>query len=181
MHVRAIRSALATAFIVGSSFAALPTAHAATVVNFDGLNAPNTFGATLALNHYANLTFAGTGGAANGGGVLNSGASFGVNGYSAPNFLAFNCNAHYNDGGIAKAPEKINLKGLKSGVSFTVGSNEPGAQVKATGKGSGPAEVHTLALTPTLQTVTFSSAVKTITIAPVGVTCIFVVDDLTYS
>ncbi|MCF7811955.1 carboxypeptidase-like regulatory domain-containing protein, partial [bacterium] len=42
-----------------------------------------------------------------GGGVINQAGNFGVNGHSAPNFLAFNTRGQFPNGGVARPPEFI--------------------------------------------------------------------------
>ena len=95
----------------GFAWAAAPAGAATTSVsiNFDGFSAPCNFDQTVALTtQYTSqgVRFSGPG-AYNGGGVLNECGNFGVSGYSAPNFLAFNNTAHFSDGGTPKGPELI--------------------------------------------------------------------------
>src|ERR1041385_3186721 len=71
--------------------------------------APGNVDQTVALTtQYSSqgVRFSGPG-AYNGGGVLNECGNFGVSGYSAPNFLAFNNGAHFINGGTPVGPELI--------------------------------------------------------------------------
>ncbi len=112
--------------------------------------------------------------------MLNSSSGFGVTGFSPPNFLAFNCHSRLADGGIPKAPETIDLGAVHHGVSINLGDSTAGAvQVKGTG-GSGT-ENHSVTLGAAMQTVAFSHTVRTITLTPLGSTCEFVADDITFS
>src|SRR5438552_522217 len=82
---------------------------ATNLINFDDLAAPTGFISTTRLtNRYQSLgvIFEGPGGL-DGGAVLNENSSFGVSGYSRPNFLAFNTNVMMSDGGLARGPETI--------------------------------------------------------------------------
>jgi len=95
----------------GFAWAAAPAGAGTTAVsiNFDGFTAPCNFDQTVALTtQYSSqgVRFSGPG-AYNGGGVLNECGNFGVSGYSAPNFLAFNNGAHFINGGTPVGPELI--------------------------------------------------------------------------
>lgn len=79
------------------------------LLNFDEINAPCGFSDTQALGmQYINLLAVFEGPAAgDGGGILDMCGGFSVNGFSEPNFLAFNCDALFEDGGTPRGPEKI--------------------------------------------------------------------------
>jgi hypothetical protein len=54
--------------------------------------------------------------------ILDEGAGFGVSGYSAPNFLAFNSSSILSDGGVPGPPEEILFFGHASYVEIFAGS-----------------------------------------------------------
>ncbi len=126
-------TALATV-VAGLAFAGTPpaSAQASSIgINFDNHGAPCDFIDTHALHsQYAaqGVLFAGPGpGLANGGGVLNECGNFGVTGFSAPNFLAFNSGAPFADGGLPEPPETIAFtSGPVSHVQINAGSAEGG-------------------------------------------------------
>ncbi len=79
-------------------------------VNFDIVAAPSAFLSTTALRDtFAKFgaKFRGPGTSPDGGAVLNEGSNFFVSGYSARNFLAFNCGATLSNGAIPQFPERV--------------------------------------------------------------------------
>jgi hypothetical protein len=151
-------------------------------VNFDNIIQPDLFDQTTRLYKLDGVTFSG------GGAVLNEGGSFGVTGYSSPNFLAFNCNASTEDPGTARLPETISLGGVNhTAVSLKVGSAASAGAIlrlHATRNGGG-AQDRLVTLGTAMQTVSFSIPVKAIKITTASGSpvpgCVLVVDDLHYS
>lgn len=165
--------------------AALPASAGDTAgsINFDDVEAPCNFLDTQALrNEYAALGvhFRGND-ALNGGGILNECGNFGVTGYSAPNFLAFNPAAHYGDGGIPATPEYIVFDNTVRGVRLKAGAPSGGTlRVIAYDVNRHPLGSKTLAMTPDLQTITIvAQGIKAVVIkAQLDPDDFFVVDDL---
>jgi len=93
-------------------------------IDFDETPQPFGFMLTIALtDEYIGLGVAFSGpNPGDGGGVLNEGGNFGVSGYSAPNFLAFNCDVEFMDGGTPRGPERLDFTVLVTTVSALVGS-----------------------------------------------------------
>ncbi len=100
-------------------------------INFDNVTAPCAFASTGPLrNEYSGqgVTFAGPD--ANGGGaILDQCSNFGVSGFSAPNFLAFNSGATMQNGGIPRTPETMTFSSPMSAVSILVGSADESSLV----------------------------------------------------
>lgn len=112
-----------------AALTAFPPPANAIVINFDDVAAPCSFIETTALrDQYAGLGVLFMGPALNdGGGVLNQCSNFGVGGYSAPNFLAFNTILSFINGGIPRPPETITFVNgarhvqVNAGTSINVG------------------------------------------------------------
>ena len=118
---RAFRTALLL-FLFRATAAPSPDAQA-TLINFDDVAAPTGFSDTQALrNQYAGsgLIFSAPGN--DGGARLDEGGVFAVTGYSPPNFLAFNAEAFYLNGGIPRTPETLTFAVPMTGVQFKAGS-----------------------------------------------------------
>jgi hypothetical protein len=101
-----------------------PAPAGSVIIDFDDLPQPPVFLETTALrDEYAGLgvTFSGPN-PLDGGAILDQESNFVVSGYSAPNFLAFNCDSHLSDGGIPTAPERLTFSSLVSFVGINVGS-----------------------------------------------------------
>ncbi len=100
-----------------------------TEINFDDMfGAPTGFSAVLPLhNEYTGygITFWGPT-ADDGGAILDEGSSFGVTGYSPPNFLAFNTGATLANGGTPQGPEDIYFDPPVSYVEILAGSSAAG-------------------------------------------------------
>lgn len=97
-------------------------------INFDDVSAPSLFSQTVALtSQYASLgvIFAGPGGK-DGGAIVNQSGNFGVSGYSAPNFLAFNSTASLSDGGRPIGPETISFAHPVRSVQIKAGHSSGG-------------------------------------------------------
>ena len=98
-------------------------------MNFDDVTAPCYFDETVPLTKaYASqgVLFKGPS-KKDGGAILNECSNFGVSGYSSPNFLAFNVTASYDNGGVARGPERITFTGgPMSHVQLRVGSGSGG-------------------------------------------------------
>lgn len=97
--------------------AALVSPAAAFDVNFDELTAPCGFAQTTKFKKDHGVRFMGSGA------VLNECANFQVTGYSAPNFLAFNCAARLSTGAKAQLPETMTTKYDASSISFLIASD----------------------------------------------------------
>ncbi|MFO0981451.1 MAG: hypothetical protein U1E76_06800 [Planctomycetota bacterium] len=78
-------------------------------ISFDDVPAPCLFKHATALrDEYQNLGVHFRGPASqDGGAILNECGGFSVQGYSPPNFLAFNVNSELSDGGVPRPPEEI--------------------------------------------------------------------------
>jgi len=80
------------------------------VIDFDDAAAPCTHTLAVALrDEYAALGvhFSSSAGPNDGGAILDECSNYGVTGFSAPNFLAFNSNNTMSDGGVPRTPEVI--------------------------------------------------------------------------
>jgi len=177
--------ALLTALVAPPAFGAVPVRNGVRAgrvtpsvvgnTNFDNIAAPSLFSDTVRLYKLDGVSFKG------GGAVLNSSGGFGVTGFSAPNFLAFNCNSATEDPGVPELPETINLGSNRTAVSLKIGSlASAGLIVKLTGKGSAGSESHQIGLTAALTTVTFTKPIKTIKVTS-STACVLVIDDLKYT
>jgi len=100
-----------------------------TVINFDDVTAPCSFAETTHLSEqYAPLGvhFHGPGGN-DGGAILNQCGNFGVPAASGVNFLAFNRDVLWPNGGVPKDPETILFDYLMTDVSiYAAGGFNPG-------------------------------------------------------
>jgi hypothetical protein len=114
---------VAAVFVV-DNLAYIPEAYPL-LVDFDDVSAPCGFISTTALTDrywMHGVTFSGPA-LKDGGAILNECGGFGVNGHSAPNFLAFNSNSSLSDGGIPRQPESILFQFPVSFVQLYVGSS----------------------------------------------------------
>jgi len=105
----------------------LPLPEGAVVVNFDDLGPrPCVASATLAFRDELvseGVRFRGVPLASpHGGGVFDQCSNFGVTGYSPPNFMGFNREAIFADGGIERLPERIIFTSTVSSVQINAGS-----------------------------------------------------------
>jgi hypothetical protein len=120
--------ALAGGVIFGTGPVAALSVAPSITINFDDGVRPCNFSDTVALStRYVSLgvRFAGGKGPGSddGGGVLNQCGSFGVTGFSEPNFLAFNpFGDRLADGGIPAAPEMVQFQNPVSHVDILAGS-----------------------------------------------------------
>lgn len=157
----------------------------AMVINFDDVTSPCVFADTHALREeYAGLGVHFLGNAPlNGGGNLNECGGFSVTGHSAPNFLAFNSDSSYMDGGIPTLPETITFDtpltffaakmGSASGAGYPATLTAYGADGQVLGSSS-------LTLTAQLEYATISAAgIYTVEIS--GAMAVLVVDDIAFS
>ena len=97
-------------------------------IDFDDGTQPCNFDQTVALtNEYSALgvVFSGPGGN-DGGAILDECGNFGVSGYSAPNFLAFNTGANLSNGGIPRGPETLTFSVAVDTVAINGGSASAG-------------------------------------------------------
>jgi hypothetical protein len=111
------------------------------------------------------------------GALLNECANFGVTGFSAPNFLAWNCNVNIG-GTTASLPVVFQFSNLVRGVSLKVGSNIAGS-AKLVGLSSSGAVVakHTVTLTSAMQSIIVRQT-RQIKSAQLTGPCIMIADDL---
>ena len=114
-----------------AALTAIPPPPGAIVISFDDVTAPCNFGDTTALRDaYAGLGVLFMGPAVNdGGGIVNECGGWGVSGYSPPNFLGFNQNAFFSDGGIPRPPETIMFINGANYVQVNVGSCSGAGQI----------------------------------------------------
>jgi hypothetical protein len=97
------------------------------LINFDDVTAPCVFADTVALREeYAaqGVHFLAPA-PLDGGGRLDECGNFGVSGHSSPNFLAFNKDALYSDGGVPKSPQGVLFDSTYSRVQVKAGSVFP--------------------------------------------------------
>lgn len=125
---------------------------ASRTINFDDAAAPSSFASTTPLgSEYAALgvSFAGSG-PGSGGARLNSGGGFGVTGFSAPNFLAFNTGVGYPGGGSTGGPETITFASPAHSVSIAGGQGTSGTMTVTAYDGTTAVSAVTRASTPAL-------------------------------
>jgi len=163
------------------SLSTIPAA-ASNIINFDSVGAPPLFLETVALRFVGDVSFNGSSlKPLNGGAIVNEGGNFGVTGYSAPNFLAFNCGAVMSDGGIPQLPEVIRFPEEVTGVSLKIGTGIlSGKRVTLSGIGSLGIEDRTVLLSSALKTVRFTKPLTHISMRGLSGACILVVDDITW-
>ncbi|TDM05833.1 MAG: hypothetical protein C4K60_14130 [Ideonella sp. MAG2] len=151
---------------------------ATNLINFDTITAPDLFISTTALVSVGTVQFNGSSTQPlDGGAVLNSSSNFSVTGYSAPNFLAFNCNTTMADGGVPRLPEVIRFASEVSQVSLKIGSGiDVGAKVTMFGIGSQGVEKKVVTLAAALKTIKFSKPLTHVMMSAGA--CKFVVDDI---
>jgi hypothetical protein len=130
---------------------------------FTNFDPPSLFSQSLPLsgfylNSKTKLKFL-----AGNGGVLNYNSNFGVSGFSAPNFLAFNCTTKNLDNTIPQLPMRIAFSSAVSSVSMMVG-NSPGGIVTL----AGYADTSSTILVATDST-TAQAALQTLTVARPGI------------
>ncbi len=99
-----------------------------TLINFDNIDAPDFFiNTNPCQNEYNGYSIDFEGPSINdGGAILNEGSSFGVTGYSPPNFLAFNTGSMMANGGVPQGPETIYFYETVSYVEMLAGSANAG-------------------------------------------------------
>ncbi len=162
---------------------ATPPPPGAVVINFDDVGAPCSFGETVALrDQYAaqGVLFMGPA-PLDGGGILDQCSNFGVSGYSPPNFLAFNQNSNFSDGGIPRPPEIITFTNGAGYVQVNAGSGSGAGQIvtmeafDAAGSSLGS---DSLTLAPTLDTLSITAT--GIAYVVIDGPAVFVLDDLAF-
>ena len=157
----------------------------ATLITFDTdaggtpLAAPPIFSQASPLTtFYASLgaTWAG------GGAVLNQNGGFGVSGFSAPNFLAYNSTANFNGGGAVQNSDTVTFATPQGTVSFLVGANAaPGLTFTATAfdLAMNIVDLQPITLSPSLQLLTLSgSAIASVAYSSQN--AVFVIDNLNF-
>jgi len=158
---------------------------AATLLNFDGVGAACGFSDTAAARNEfigSGVTFSAPG--HDGGAILDQCGVFAVTGHSPPNFLAFNVDGFYLNGGIPRPPQTVRFSPAVSGVCFRAGSGfRPGSRLTldAFDAADNALGRRSLILTPALAAIGLTSpsiAKVVITFdAPSGT---FVLDDLAF-
>ena len=116
------------------------------------------------------------------GAVLNQCSNFGVSGFSAPNFLAWNCNARNVDGTRPVLPAEIKFLRPMSRVSVKVGSSANAgstATLRVYNAAHSQIGSTSVSLTPAMQTL--SVGVVGIRYAILSGPCVMVADDLVYA
>ncbi len=161
-----------------------PILQANTLINFDNVSQPCGFSSATALrNEYqaVGVLFNGPGGN-NGGAILNECGGFSVNGYSSPNFLAFNTSSTLSNGGMPRGPEEITFVQPVSFVQIKAGSNTSAGQtitMQAFDASNSSLGSKTITLGPTLQPLSISaSGIAKVTISSPA--SVFVLDDLLF-
>lgn len=120
-----------------------------------------------------------------GGAILDQEGNFGVSGYSAPNFLAFNCEAQLSDGGIPRAPERLTFSSLVSYVEINVGSGDFGSvgddlTIEAFNDDDQLVAANSVVLQPNLVPLTLAGVgIRYVVIGQVE-PCVWVADDLSF-
>lgn len=143
-------------------------------IDFDAEEAPCTFDEAVPLQQYGDVTFEG------GGAVLNECGNFGVSGYSAPNYLAFNCTSLLADLSIPQLPETLVFPNDVRGLSLRIGSGaDVGKTVDLVTSGSQGGQSRTVILKSSLQLVSFTRPVRQLTINA-GTACVVVIDDVRF-
>ncbi len=155
----------------------------AIVINFDDAAAPCLFMDTTALRaQYAGLGVLFMGPAVHdGGGVVDQCGVWGVSGHSPPNFLGFNQDAQFSDGGIPRPPEIITFTNGASYVQVNAGSGAGAGQLvtmeafDAAGNSLGS---DSLTLAPALAALSITA--NGIAYVVINSPAYFVLDDLTF-
>lgn len=157
----------------------------ATVINFDDVTSPCNFAGTHALREeYAaqGVHFMGNA-PLNGGGNLNECGNFGVTGHSAPNFMAFNANSSYMDGGVPTPPETITFDTPLTFFAAKMGSGSGAGQpatLTAYGADGQVLASSTLTLATQLEYATITaSGIYTVVLSTTA--SVLVADDLAFS
>jgi hypothetical protein len=153
-------------------------------IDFDDGTQPCNFDQTVALTtEYSGLgvVFSGPGGN-DGGAILDECGSFGVSGYSPPNFLAFNTGAVLSNGGIPHGPETLTFSVAVDTVAINGGSTSAGT-ITLECFDAGAASVGSQSITgaSALQpmSVTASGQIASCRLSFTGSVAVF--DDLTYN
>lgn len=152
------------------------------VINFDDFTAPCNFADTKRLtNRYAALgaMFAGPGGL-DGGAVVDQCGSFGVGGYSPPNFLAFNTGAGLNGGGVPRGPETLLFSNVVQNFQMKIGGGSGGtATLLAYDTNNTLLTSSSLTLSSTMQTMqAATSGIARVVISATG--SVWVMDDVSF-
>ncbi len=155
-------------------------------IDFDETLQPPSFLETIALtDEYLGLgvSFSGPN-PGDGGGVLNEVGNFGVSGYSAPNFLAFNCEAEFIDGHRAVGPQRLDFPVLVTLVSALVGSgNGAGSNLTldAYDAAGNLVDSSNLELTNVMQELSVEAFAISYVIFGQEAPCVWILDDLGFN
>jgi hypothetical protein len=114
-----------------------------------------------------------------GGALLDEVANFGVSGHSSPNFLAFNCLASMQNGGVPRVPEFLSFALAVSSVSALVGSRDPVMlTMEAYDVNAQLIDSDTVLLSPAMQLISVEASGIVSVVLGGQTPCIFVLDDL---
>ncbi len=153
-------------------------------IDFDDGTQPCNFVSTIALTtEYSafGVVFSGPGGL-DGGAILDQCGNFGVTGYSAPNFLAFNVNSALSNGGIPRGPETLTFSQTVDTVAVNGGHSSSGSITLECFNGAGaPVGSQSVTGTAALQplSVTATGQIASCRLTFSGTVAVF--DDLTYN
>jgi len=148
-------------------------------INFNNVTAPCFFDETTALRGIEQGGYFDAPGT-NGGGILNTCSNFGIQPLTPPNFLAFNNQTFYDNGGIPQLPQVFHLASTTS-VSFSVSGGLDGAgyPIALIAMGSGVVQsAVTSTLTSSWVQVTLTGTDIT-AVAVVGQPYLLLIDDIT--
>lgn len=153
-------------------------------IDFDDGTQPCNFASTVALTtEYSALgvVFSGPGGN-DGGAILDECGNFGVSGYSAPNFLAFNINSGLSNGGIPRGPETLTFSVAVDTVAINAGGASAGTiTLECFDAGAASVGSQSIAGASALQplSVTAAGQIASCRLSFTGTVAVF--DDLTYN
>ena len=152
-------------------------------IDFDDHDVGSNWGAIQVLHDFyedLGVNFRGNNDA-NGGGVINEGGNFGVNGHSSPNFLAFNTGGRYPNGGTASPPEYIIFDDPVDLVTILAGAPN-GGQITMTAYNSDDEEIADtdLNMQARMQEMTIEQSGIAYVLIETGV-AVFVLDDLLFA
>lgn len=150
-------------------------------VTFDNVNAPCSFQETEALRGVQEgIIFYAL--ESDGGDILHECAGFGLEAASEPNFLAYNREAEYQDGGIPWLPQAMILPVDSPMVSMKISSGKsPGQQIAIIGLGQEKVQaVKEVSTSSAWETYSLQGAGKIRAIILFGFPDMLVVDDIEY-
>ncbi len=156
-------------------------------IDFDDLTQPCVFLSQVALRgEYAGVGVEFDGpGPSDGGGILGGCGGFGVQPHSGLNFLAFNRNGEFSDGGTPTVPQTIRFDTATSSVSIWVsgGLNDAEFSMEAfDGSGGSLGSVSVVTPSTTWHKLSIDEAdIKSVVVNEIGGAPYFVMDDLCWN